>query len=320
MAWQEMKRKIPDWVPHSDPDAMMDEFSNRIGTEFLVADDSDDEGTPVYHYTSLSTAKLILESNKLRLTERTHLNDPTEVQYGINLGRQLLDRACRKHSFFMPLADRIKSELDTLFSSQMYHVACFSLDGDSLPQWRSYGDDGRGVALGFARPLHMNDLHVGNTRFRVRYDPRDLMFLHKYLIQFILTHYNTILGMVTPDERERRIERITRNVVGSLLFTSLYFKHRAYKFEREIRFMTMVDRDIVASSGDYKHMVRGSEIVHFVEYPLQWPPAGQFNICEIVVGPHAPPSLVGQLEGFVASLKKPFIKIRRSVVPYRSTA
>ncbi len=43
----------------------------------------------------------------------------------------------------------ILNDVKCILPKQPIHIACFSAEQDYLGQWRAYGDDGKGVAIGF---------------------------------------------------------------------------------------------------------------------------------------------------------------------------
>jgi hypothetical protein len=51
------------------------------------------------------------------------------------------------------------------------YITCFSRKGDLLSQWRAYGDDGRGVSIGFDSKLlykvdsRKNDIYVEDVLY-----------------------------------------------------------------------------------------------------------------------------------------------------------
>ena|ERR1700730_12586974 len=51
----------------------------------------------VHHYTSVKGALGILESGQMWFTERTHLNDPSEISHGIDLAKSILCAKGRHH-------------------------------------------------------------------------------------------------------------------------------------------------------------------------------------------------------------------------------
>jgi hypothetical protein len=103
---------------------------------------------PIFHYTDAGGFKGIIENDNIWLTERTHLNDPTELAYGL---KYALDR-CDQHVdvndrlarvFFGSFQDGLARTLNAVGA----YVTSFSLGGNVLSQWRRYADDGRGFCL-----------------------------------------------------------------------------------------------------------------------------------------------------------------------------
>ncbi|PIQ42807.1 MAG: hypothetical protein COV52_06040 [Gammaproteobacteria bacterium CG11_big_fil_rev_8_21_14_0_20_46_22] len=104
-----------------------------------------DENEIIYHYTSLAGLKGIVESSTLWLTDFHHLNDPTEIRYGIS--------AFANHLFPNSHEDRINfiATQDEALKEKPFYTASFSEQQNYLPAWREYGDDGLGFSIGFSR-------------------------------------------------------------------------------------------------------------------------------------------------------------------------
>ncbi|KFI62981.1 DUF2971 domain-containing protein [Bifidobacterium cuniculi] len=118
-----------------------------------------------YHYCSLDTACAILGTGSLRLSDITKSNDSSEIAYGYAAAIRSLIRCglvreegSRVHfledwigllrpDYRTMLADAITNR--TQPPNRLCYAICFSEHHDLLSQWRAYGDDGRGVALGF---------------------------------------------------------------------------------------------------------------------------------------------------------------------------
>jgi hypothetical protein len=143
----------------------------------------------LYHYTSLESAVAILESGTLRLYRSTAMSDPLEVKLGIDvfvdvlieelnsttlrkskekLGSLLLNTYqvfnLRGDERFTPAlrmkmgmpkeAAKLAHFIDTygpLDADRVraVYVACFTEERDAISQWRLYGGNGSGIALGF---------------------------------------------------------------------------------------------------------------------------------------------------------------------------
>jgi len=96
------------------------------------------------------------------------------------MGYQLFEQAATEILYKRPKQPRFAEidknffdKIDEFFSSlQLYlhpFIACLTLEGDQLSQWRSYADDGRGFAIGF-RASALEKMPV--TILSVEYNPR----------------------------------------------------------------------------------------------------------------------------------------------------
>jgi len=106
----------------------------------------------VYHYTDLKGALGILQTGQLWFTERAHVNDPVEIQYGLDVAHGLFATAARSRGAAIPVeaASHLKGEHAFGLATYGFWIFSLSLDGDDLSQWQNYADDGRGVCLGFS--------------------------------------------------------------------------------------------------------------------------------------------------------------------------
>jgi Protein of unknown function (DUF2971) len=107
----------------------------------------------LHHYTDRAGLGGIIESKKLWATHIRHLNDDSEIRYS----RELLEA----------VAERLKPEFGSDWAAGVVcdavaalansettpdtFVASFCDDGDNLSQWRGYGAQGHGFAIGFNR-------------------------------------------------------------------------------------------------------------------------------------------------------------------------
>lgn len=115
----------------------------------------------IYHYCSLETFVQIIRNKALRLSELDKTNDYMEKKWGINfLYRVLRDELqgrgitmdLKENYWYSENAHNHLEQLENDIKSFLNHqtlIACFSTEKDMLSQWRAYGDDGNGVAIGF---------------------------------------------------------------------------------------------------------------------------------------------------------------------------
>jgi Protein of unknown function (DUF2971) len=174
----------------------------------------------IYHYTSAENALNILKSGELWFTERAHLNDPSEIKFGIELAEYVA------RSLASPIADWLRHLRERFMVPHAYYTASFSVDGDSLPQWRAYADDGKGIALGFSLGSFDKDdpafkiLENDPTTFPVRYDRNRLEYYRRKLIELAGEFFGN--------------DDIQAELAFCVILNSLLFKHYAYE-QRHLR-------------------------------------------------------------------------------------
>ncbi|TMO53083.1 DUF2971 domain-containing protein [Pseudoalteromonas phenolica] len=105
-----------------------------------------------YHYTSVESAFYILggdspKSDKLilRLSSPEAMNDSKELKMFYERLEKLKATISIKR-FIRKIANEVEDEF-------LFHVLSFTEEPDKLSQWSMYGDNGKGVALGFSREL-----------------------------------------------------------------------------------------------------------------------------------------------------------------------
>lgn len=101
----------------------------------------------VYHYCSVDTFLSIVRSSVLRLTDIEKSNDYEERTY---MERMIMDEL-KELFIYEELESILEYGYQSLYFMRRLYVCCFSEDGDTLSQWRAYGDDGCGIAIGFKR-------------------------------------------------------------------------------------------------------------------------------------------------------------------------
>ncbi|MGZ5583868.1 MAG: DUF2971 domain-containing protein, partial [Usitatibacter sp.] len=132
------------------------------------------EGKPpehLYHYTDLDGVRGIFTSRTLWLSKFTSTNDISEILLAVEHFRAFIER--RADAFTRDEAEFLKQAADDLggFRRTNICIASFCEHDDLLSQWRSYGNDGRGIALGFQSGMLLglaqaNRLHL----YRCVYD------------------------------------------------------------------------------------------------------------------------------------------------------
>lgn len=95
----------------------------------------------------------MIKDKKLWLTDSSYMNDKEEIIWVDKVVLTLLkteikDSAGENKEYY----ENLKKEYEKL-THKKHFLMCFSEEKDSLSQWRAYGDDAKGVAIGFNRNI-----------------------------------------------------------------------------------------------------------------------------------------------------------------------
>jgi hypothetical protein len=106
------------------------------------------EDDTIYHYCSAETFLNITKYRTLRFSDIFSMNDFNEMHWGYDIFEQSASMLLEKipKTYF----DEIDGIVSGAKTRMLPLVCCFSLDGDVLSQWRAYGQDGSGYAIGFS--------------------------------------------------------------------------------------------------------------------------------------------------------------------------
>ncbi|MET3990587.1 hypothetical protein ABID65_002222 [Bradyrhizobium sp. S3.9.2] len=131
-----------------------DEVQARLFKHFLQHKNL--AGRIFYHYCSMETFRVICETKALRYSDINMMNDVTEYAWGYRVFEDAATRLLKldpKPSGLQGVDVPFFDDVDKVMSPMqlfLHPVMCsFSKNPDVLSQWRSYADDGRGVAIGF---------------------------------------------------------------------------------------------------------------------------------------------------------------------------
>lgn len=106
----------------------------------------------IYHYTSASGLRGIVESNCIWATDIAYLNDKEEVDHGITERNKVLNnivQSSRNSPEYKDFASRIGNIKGNRGDNSF--VSCFTRNGDQLSQWRGYSNSVIGYSIEFDR-------------------------------------------------------------------------------------------------------------------------------------------------------------------------
>lgn len=177
----------------------------------------------VYHYTNIEVLKIILSTQKLRLTNLRMLSDKSEYMHGLNL----LIKGISDYEYLLGIEPRYqipRKFYDKVFFPDDLYTICFTENGDDFNFWNSkYVGTAQPIAIGF----RYNDLRNDNI---------------------ILNRCG--YGDSLPSKVDDRIYKLVRNIYTcnytedeKYLFIHLthelaHFKKKAFSSENEWRFIT----------------------------------------------------------------------------------
>ena len=325
-----------------DLQGAIESFDAWVDAKLESQPEADKVQQTLYQYTTAAGLKGIFETQQLWFTDYRYLNDPGEFRYGLDLARKTIDDANsevidpKQAIFLETVRDLLSSERMDL--GLRVFISCFSRARNDLGQWRAYGDNGHGFAIGFSHQMFRivdaeglspvektfvtsvtYDTEHASNRHRESINEACKIYLKAAVENENLLHDPTIMNSF--------IRELTMSLVGGqLIWDSITAKHPAYSYEEEVRQVIFGAVDSLA--GEIKTRVRGSEIVPYVAAP--WRVREKGMIEEIVVGPAAS---LGAEEAVIAMLRSygvdgvkvtcprscvvDGVKVTRSKIPYR---
>lgn len=281
----------------------------------------------LYHYCSAGTLRAILESKTIRFSDINMMNDSQETRWGYSAFEEAATRLINRKDLpeevplmgvsFFDSVDEILSSVQLITHP---FISCFSLDRDSLSQWRAYADDGRGFAIGF-KAKKLKGMPVSLLLVEYEREKQIKEMMAALVAIFMRCDGNPESGKSTFFD--------DCVLLGNYMVA---LKHQAFHEEKEVRCihavnieandagMRFVDSGGVTEYGDVEgepvgFQVRDNHLCAYLDMPFR----GKDNdspIAEIVMGPknHSNP---GNLMLYLGGLGYSNIAITVSDAPYR---
>lgn len=242
----------------------------------------------VYYYCGAKAFENITKNKQLWLSDVTQSNDKDELIWYAEIIKKhfddLFDKVLSIRGNFDNIKSRMyfKSQIKTILMQNICFGMCFSELGDDLSQWRGYGDDGMGYAIGFdediIKTLAINKcLTYKKVLYRDNWDiTQEEKEKDKERINKIFSKLDKDCG-IWLDLRKYYNYEIKR-----ILPTVAYYKNSAFKAEREHR-LYLFDKKVNAYSRDDLaiHFSPSGFIPHLeINFDKELP-----LIKEIIIGP-----------------------------------
>jgi hypothetical protein len=194
----------------------------------------------IYHYTNPVGLLGILNTKKIWLTEYSYLNDPDEIQHGINKCHvkvleilvEIMNRERSFDSFKYKMLNIVseKLNLDEYLNEKYIFISSFSKYDDLLSQWKGYSNNGSGYSIGFSiDKLRERKILLG----KVIYNDEAKRAIAKLFID----------GFLDDEETYHKIgeDKFISGVIETIRLISCFFKSDFFHEEEEWRFVQYLD-------------------------------------------------------------------------------
>jgi hypothetical protein len=321
----QIEELVPTDSPRDAPlpdglEAAVREYIDWDREQLAAEQESSKVTEPLYHYTRWGGLCGILESRSVWFTDHRHLNDPSELSYGVKVAHEVLGAIAqgadeRVGTFLRTVRDlldpkKYDGEID-------FFTASFTAQRDDPGQWQQYGEGGRGFALGFAPRMFavVDDigLKANEKDFvgPVRYDKQAIFARHMAAIEkaasIFLEACNTHRELMADRSLGWPFIRDMANtlIASRLIWNCITSKSVSYAHEREVRLVLM--NQTINLSPYVKTRLDGVPYVprHFA---IEAPGA----IHEIVVGPSSDVDAEDRVRRLLASCGVPEVNVTRS--------
>lgn len=265
----------------------------------------------VYHYCNLNTFYSIISNKTLRLSDITKSNDQLEITWANSIIRKVFSNSynvlkdeiqnkLKKEDYMTHVEEKISLYFEQNELKNKFFVVCFSgkKSGDLLSQWRGYGDDGQGIAIGvnefvlkrIGDPVQMYE-NVDQQCIlynKVIYDEQS----QENKIKEIVIHFLKKLNGESTDNGlgiNNILEIILLECFPRLYQEAIFMKNPFFKEEDESRLVIcegktgekIENREFITSKK--KYYIRNNQLVGYYDINLE--KIKEQKILEIVMGP-----------------------------------
>ncbi len=187
--------------------------------------------TPLCHYTTFSGLTSILQDKNLWLTDHKFLNDPSEIEHG----KLIILNHIKNH---IPNNKQLSRFMifffnDIITRGYKTFITSFCKEGDYLPAWRYYGNDGAGFSIGFKKeyftPNQNAEKRSAAMLFEVEYEENSSSQV-KEIFEIADSELSTWTTFNMPE-----IEPFLDALMATLLTIIPSIKHPDYRAEQEWR-------------------------------------------------------------------------------------
>lgn len=294
------------------------------------------DGKLLFHYCSTQTGFAILQKREIRLSALSSANDTLE---GRVLGR-VFGQLIRNTELPQELVDVASVIVEGYPDSTEGFAFCLSEKSDLLSQWRSYGRDGTGIAIGFSSKILAKDFGEVNfgAKFyelvKVEYGEEELQVSLKPLVDALaaeFAEFGVFARLKDGMTKERALLMLANREQEAKVFTSAN-DDASKLLARLLKSLAPLHFQIYGTKPEhfheesewrllrYRHKVALPDIEYFADDQSVRPyitalvadPA-RAAIQEVILGPKHR-SNTEWMRAFLNSVGLPHVQVRRSAI------
>jgi hypothetical protein len=280
--------------------------------------------TTLYHYTTPTGFKGIIESGVLRATHVAYTNDRIELLHAVEITRSCVRD--RQHNATTQSEKNLLAALDanlantTPFNTLPVAISCFCEDGDLLSQWRGYGLGEGGIAIGFdAKKVLATLTNWDGYLAPVIYKDAEQRQLATDLVAGIVSEYDAILKSRHIADAVTHLSDYLTGCAAVATRMGPLFKHHGFAEENEWRLIHLIQ-----NLSTVRFLAKSTYLSPFVELAIGVKRDKQpdlLPITEVWFGPGRYQEHAQQSCGALLSAFGYFnIPLNRSQTPFRSIA
>lgn len=212
----------------------------------------------LYHYCSVDTLISIIESYNIWLSDAEKTNDYTEMKWLFAKIREVIDETVSSYEkiyghellqktkkIAFEAVENLLSKKAPMVKNSKSFLICFSEASDLLSQWRAYGNDGNGVAIGFNTEILEKLMHDPfYTLTKVIYNRENTLgFLHMAIDEQLKWSIESSIDKERGGYSESELVMNVSLLMLSIWQESFVYKNDMFSEEQEWRIFRKLQSD-----------------------------------------------------------------------------
>lgn len=255
-----------------------DKIASTVSINFNEFNKPYKDDTQIYHYCTMDSFYEIIRSKKIRLGDLTTMNDPTELGLrNVHWANEIFNAYKKNYFEFNYTVNgmncgmkeylQLLSLQNTIFQNgrynDLYFALCMSKKGDDLNQWRVYGDNGKGVCIGFKEDKII-EFKDNNPNF----DYKDMEYIDIHLKKIVEKIAESILFKIKDlyeNNKQDELLQFSYNIFPDIEQFILSYKDKTYEQESETRLIYKYHTDKVLVNNPIEKLL-DDDIINLKTY------------------------------------------------------